>query len=583
MDFANADREKNEQIFEGIKDTPRIPELDWQNTQSFEEVPMKERLYPLIDQSDVIVVAGAYFGDEGKGKTVDDVCHHPGIKYIVRVNSGENAGHTVFHDGKKFVFHLAPSGILSEDKINLIGPECVMDPISFLQAELQPLLDSGKDYSQRLFVGNVHIVTPYHKLIDLVSTPANASTLKGMSPVHASKVTKRGIRLDHIFNNRQTAADRLKKDMESYIALLKARNITEEELLQTCQGLNQEFTRIPPHVIGFLTATDKVEYLLQLYETHVIKNPHFPRRKDVTHEIRVALEKGQKVLLEGPQSFWLSNASEKFWESSTSADTAAPGILAAARINLVRHRALILNIHKTPASSRVGIGANPAAYVRQDYFSAHNVTSLKSFPPGACTDFDGIQKRFFEAVQPNGTIKPLTWEENGIEYGVGVAMAAASSIRHGEFGATTRKPRVCGLFDCVAHNEVNRVQGPHLSISAVDRGDDYDKIGLVIAYVFFHPEGQQFDSNGRVFRNGDIIKAGDQLPTEACLHYCHPIVAQIDGWRGQPIAAGKRKPGDPLPKGVQNLLGAIEHFTGATVISIGNGPNQTDFIYVRRT
>lgn len=68
-------------------------------------------------------------------------------------------------------------------------------------------------------------------------------------------------------------------------------------------------------------------------------------------------------------------------------------------------------------------------------------------------------------------------------------MAVGSAIHHGECGAVTKKPRVCGLFDCVLHHEVNSVQGPYLTISALDRGDDYDKVGITIAYIYFDPSG----------------------------------------------------------------------------------------------
>ena len=78
---------------------------------------------------------------------------------------------------------------------------------------------------------------------------------------------------------------------------------------------------------------------------------------------------GEKVLLEGPQSFWLSNSSEKFWDSGTSANTDASGMLNASRLNPTSMTPLVINIHKAPGSSRVGGGANPTAFVPQNYFA----------------------------------------------------------------------------------------------------------------------------------------------------------------------------------------------------------------------
>ena len=72
-----------------------------------------------------------------------------------------------------------------------------------------------------------------------------------------------------------------------------------------------------------------------------------------------------------------------------------------------------------------------------------------------------------------------------------------------------------------------QVQGPYTSISAFDRGDDYDEYGVCIAYVFVHPEGKSLTSNGRVFESGTVIKAGEQLPTQQILAHCQPIVKTV--------------------------------------------------------
>jgi adenylosuccinate synthase len=116
----------------------------------------------------------------------------------------------------------------------------------------------------------------------------------------------------------------------------------------------------------------------------------------------------------------------------------------------------------------------------------------------------------------------------------------------------------------------------------VDRGDDYDALGVTIAYVYHNPAGVELSSNGRVYKNGAIIHAGDPYPSEAVLYHCYPIVKKIPGWRDTPIAATKRAPGTPLPAGVCAFISTIEHFTKATVLSIGNGPIGANIIYLKR-
>ncbi|EKG05883.1 adenylosuccinate synthetase, putative [Trypanosoma cruzi] len=579
-------------VYDYLKNVKPIPELAEPKTyKTYEEASVEAVLYPIIEKHQVIMVAGAFFGDEGKGKTVNAVANHPGCTCIARVNSGENAGHTVYDDaGRKFVFNLAPSGLLSKGKRNYVGPECVMDPISFMENEVKQLIEANIPYKEQLFIGNVSIVTPYHKLLDLLSSAPNSSTLKGMAPIHASKVTKRGIRLDHIFNDQSVLRSRLTKDIDTYFGFLKVKGLSDADVLRRCEEENGDgVVRVPHYVMEFVQAEDKVEYLVKLYMDRVKNNKNFPARCDVAHELRTALSRGEKVMLEGPQSYWLSNAREKFWESTTSADTTASGLLATAQYNFQRYSSVVINVHKAPGSSRVGVGANPSSFVAQDYFSAKGVKTLRDLPENMCVDFDSIQKLFFtkafhpETKEYNGIWEPLEFEDSTGKYNIGVAMAVASSRQHGECGAVTKKPRVCGFFDCVLQYEVNAVQGPYLSISALDRGDDYDKLGVTIAYVYYNGKNNEvLNINGREYKNGDIIKVGEAVPGEAALYYCHPIVKLINGWKQTPIAASKRKPGDPLPRGVCEFLSTVEYFTKAKIISIGNGPRGKDIIYIKQ-
>lgn len=575
--------------YEYFKKVPPISELSLpEKIKTYKEGSVADVLYSLVDKHQVIMVAGAFFGDEGKGKTVNAVARYPLCSCVARVNSGENAGHTVYDDkGRMFVFNLAPSGLLTPGKRNFVGPECVMDPISFMDKEVNQLIQANVPYKDRLFIGNVSVVTPYHKLLDLLQSAINSSTLKGMSPVHASKVTKRGIRLDHLYNDENVLRKRLARDMQTYFGFLKVSGLSDADVVRRCKEENSDgVSRVPPHVMGFAESEDKVEYMVKLYKDNVKNNKAFPERCDVVHELRLALARGEKILLEGPQSYWLSNAREKFWESTTSADTTAGGLLATAQYNFQRYSSLVINVHKAPGSSRVGIGANPSSFVSQDFFSSQNIRTLNDLPKDMCVDFDGIQKLFFTKAfhygtkNFNGIWEPLEFEDSSGKYNIAVAMAIASSRQHNEFGAVTKKPRVCGFFDCVLHFEVNAVQGPYLSISALDRGDEYDKVGVTIAYIYYNMDNKEINSNGRSYKNGDIIKAGEAVPCEAVLYNCYPIVKLIDGWKGQPIAATKRKKNDPLPKGVCEFIATVEYFTKAKVISIGNGPKGDNIIYI---
>ncbi|MDH4127888.1 MAG: adenylosuccinate synthase [Spirochaetota bacterium] len=149
------------------------------------------------------VVVGVQWGDEGKAKVIDFLCSD--AKYIVRYQGGANAGHTVVVDGKKFVFHLIPSGILHEDKICIIGNGVVFDPEQFLN-ETKTLEDVGISVDNKLFISNhCHIIMPYHKLIDKNKENAAkgkkiGTTGRGIGPCYSDKVARNGIRLIDLYN-----------------------------------------------------------------------------------------------------------------------------------------------------------------------------------------------------------------------------------------------------------------------------------------------------------------------------------------------------------------------------------------------
>jgi len=571
-------------VFDAIRKTPRIDVLDFKSSLDFMVRSFDGVLGKIIRDNDVLVVAGSYFGDEGKGKVTDVIARNPLISIVLRDLSGENAGHTVIINGVKYIFNLTPSAIAIPSKICLIGPECVMDPINYMEKEISSLISAGIDYKDRLFVGNVHIVGPYHKILDFALSSPNSSTLMGMSYVHAAKVKKKGLRLDDIFNEfPEDSIKRLNNDLNDYHALLNYHCKDEKQIFEDLKKLSDSGRAVPQHLFDFLEAEDKVEYLKNLYREKVVDNPAFPKRADVLSVVGEGLKSGKKVLIESPQGYWISNATEKHWASSTSAQTHAAGVVASSKINFTKYRIAVINVAKTPGDSRVGIGANPSSFVPQDYFSKKGISSLEQLKD-TCTDFDEIQKEYFRSIKKNGILEPSTYHDKNTnnDFLISEAMAISSARALNECGSTTKKPRVTGLFDCVAAYQVNEDQGPNLIISAMDRGDLFDHVGLTVAYVFHNPSGKQVTSNGKSYSNGDIIKIGDQYPCDNVLKHCHPIIKVMDGWKDNPIGGRTWKPSERLPDSVQNFMGTLEGLTGFKIIGIGNGPDSKDMIYLSR-
>lgn len=142
-----------------------------------------------------VVVVGAQWGDEGKGKLVDVMAEK--ADWVVRYQGGANAGHTVHIGEKSFVLHQIPSGILHPGVRCAIGNGVVMDPET-LFTEVDELIADGVDVEGRLYVSErAHLVMPYHKLIDKASAASKAigTTGRGIGPAYEDKVARRGVRV----------------------------------------------------------------------------------------------------------------------------------------------------------------------------------------------------------------------------------------------------------------------------------------------------------------------------------------------------------------------------------------------------
>jgi adenylosuccinate synthase len=143
------------------------------------------------------VVLGLQWGDEGKGKVIDQLSD--AVDIVVRCQGGANAGHTVVVNGDKTVLHLLPSGALHESAVCVIGNGVVVDPLA-LSHELDDLRSKGLDLAPRLRVSDrAHLVLPVHKAIDAATETAKGAgkvgtTLRGIGPTYGDKVARLGVR-----------------------------------------------------------------------------------------------------------------------------------------------------------------------------------------------------------------------------------------------------------------------------------------------------------------------------------------------------------------------------------------------------
>ena len=149
-----------------------------------------------------IVIIGAQWGDEGKGKATDLLGSR--IDYVVKFNGGNNAGHTVVIGDQKYALHLLPSGILTEGVVPVIGNGVVVD-IEVLFDELTALSSRGVDVSKLVVSANAHVITQYHRTLDKVTERflgkrQIGTTGRGIGPAYADKINRVGIRIQDLFD-----------------------------------------------------------------------------------------------------------------------------------------------------------------------------------------------------------------------------------------------------------------------------------------------------------------------------------------------------------------------------------------------
>lgn len=205
-----------------------------------------------------IVVVGAQWGDEGKGRIVDLIAEK--VDVVVRYQGGSNAGHTIVTNGQTIILHHIPSGILREGKLSVIGNGVVVDPQIFLE-EIERLRAAGYkvDEENLKLSDRAHVVMPYHKQVDIAREEKMGrnrigTTGRGIGPVYEDKVARRGIKVGDLLHPESFSA-RLR-------AVLEERNLYLTRVLQKepleFEKIFEEYIRYGEQIKGFVTDTSKL-------------------------------------------------------------------------------------------------------------------------------------------------------------------------------------------------------------------------------------------------------------------------------------------------------------------------------------
>src|SRR5215510_3321681 len=188
-----------------------------------------------------IVIVGAQWGDEGKGKATDLLGSR--VDYVVKFNGGNNAGHTVVVGDQKYALHLLPSGILTPGVTPVIANGVVVD-IEVLFDELDALSSRGLDVSRLLVSANAHVITQYHRTIDKVTErflgkKQIGPTGRGIGPTYADKINRVGIRMQDLFDEnilRQKVEGALDQKNHLLLKVYNRRAIAVDEIVDELLG-----------------------------------------------------------------------------------------------------------------------------------------------------------------------------------------------------------------------------------------------------------------------------------------------------------------------------------------------------------
>lgn len=318
-----------------------------------------------------VIVLGAQWGDEGKGKATDQLGQRTDV--VVKFNGGNNAGHTVVIDGEKYALHLLPAGILSEGVTPVIGNGVVVD-LDVLFEELEQMRQRGVDVSRLRVSANAHIIPSYNRLIDRAVEKSLGerqigTTGRGIGPTYADKMNRIGIRIQDLYD-------------PSILAQKVRSALVSKNMTLTAMGLDPVD---PQRVIDeLLSHADALR----------------PMMVDVSLLVNEALDQGQTVLFEGGQATML-DIDHGTYPFVTSSNPTAGGALTGSGVGPTRIDAVV-GVAKA-YTTRVGEGPFPTELgghegdLLRDKGGEYGVTTGR---PRRCGWFDSVVVR--HATRING-------------------------------------------------------------------------------------------------------------------------------------------------------------------------------------
>ncbi len=488
----------------------------------------------------VLAIVCNQFGDSGKGKIIDLLALFANI--IVRGTGGDNAGHTVLTNGKKYTFHVIPSGILydSEGKTNIIGKGTVVNPRTVL-LELATLRENNLSYNNLMISLKANLILPHHILIDRLGNRPEVkdrigTTGRGIGPAYVDHYDRQGLIVNDLLNE-DIFWGKLKRSVENKIAFLKCFDPEIVKQIMNHPHLeNGRYYHNEKSILDMDAILDRyLEYGRELR----------PFIRDTDAFVREALFQEKNIILEGAQGLLLSIDSGTY-PFVTSSDCSWFGLSEGCGINPGRVD-LVLGVTKSFYMTRVGEGPFPTELGGE--------MSAKWCGSKEATKEKETQK------YPNAGVN----HKDEFLQGIGIRFEGD------EYGATTGRPRRVGWLDLPLLRYAILRNGPYLVLTKLDVLDRCETIKICHEYVY---AGPTYHYGERVINPGDKLRVA--IPNAEVLAHCQPAYKEFEGWQ---CDISKKRSSNDLPEKLREILQWLRIVTPGRLSILSVGADREDTIF----
>ncbi len=411
-----------------------------------------------------LLVLGAQYGDEGKGKIVDLLVEKARVGTVVRFNGGANAGHTIVLEDGRFALHQVPSGILHPRVMNLIGAGVALDPLRLLE-ELRDLRHRGVECANLRISDRAHLVMPWHRVLDGHLGGRLGTTARGIGPCYEDRAARCGLRVGDLVDARGRV------DFQHFAARVREVGTAKNLMLTRQYGLD------PLDLDEILTAFTEAAQVFA------------PQVADISEILEERNREGHRVLYEGAQGALL-DVDWGTYPYVTSSSCSLGGCA-------------------------VGVGLDPAPEMRLGVLKAYATRVGEGPFPGELGDPERVKQHdAWPAGSPLPQLPPA--QKEAALAGDEEAMGRWLRLAGAEFGTTTGRPRRTGWLDLVALRHAVRVSGLNaLALTKLDVLDGIPTLKIAVAYEIHGERTTRMPSRIR-----DLAVARpvyEELPGWSCL------------------------------------------------------------------